>query len=271
MRNVNDSHAFAVAAIPARSSVLDVGAADGSMARFLRQLGCRVWGVEFEPSAAALARQWCEAVIEGDVEQLDFESAFDRAFDVILFLDVLEHVKDPLAVLRNALKVLDDRGHVVISLPNIAHAAMRAQMLSGRFAYTEVGLLDSTHLRFFDPVSVRQFLRDAGLVVLDESRVSFPIDGTEIPIDTSDLDPVVLEHLQAGEEADTYQFLFVAAPAGSRAVSEPTLLPARILQKELRSLRGVDQHATAQALHRLLASNHARRQALTEVLGSLQG
>jgi 2-polyprenyl-3-methyl-5-hydroxy-6-metoxy-1,4-benzoquinol methylase len=282
LRNVNDSHTFAVAAVPARSTVLDVGAADGSMARTLRQLDCRVWGVEFDPNAAALARNWCEEVAEGDVEQLNFTSTFGRKFDVILFLDVLEHVKDPLSVLRNALTVLEDSGHVVISLPNVAHAAMRAQLLSGRFSYTEVGLLDQTHLRFFDPVSVRQFLRDAGLVVLDEARVTFPIDGTEIAVDVDRLDPLVLEKMQEGEEAESYQFLFVAAPAGSSAAQEPTLLPARTLQRELRAAReqiavlegasGVrgllDRHAMAEQLQGLLNANRDRRRALANLLHS---
>jgi 2-polyprenyl-3-methyl-5-hydroxy-6-metoxy-1,4-benzoquinol methylase len=269
LRNVNDSHTFAVAAVPARSAVLDVGAADGSMARTLRQMGCRVWGVEFDPSSAALARAWCEEVVEGDVEQLDFAATFDQKFDVILFLDVLEHLKDPLTVLRNAQQVLADGGHIVISLPNVAHAAMRAQLLSGRFAYTEVGLLDQTHLRFFDPTSVRQFLRDAGLVVLDESRVTFPIDGTEIDVDVTALDPAVLKRLEEGEEANSYQFLFVVAPIGSKAAVDPPLFPARILQRELRRIRDLDSHSMTEFLSGLLHSNRARRDALAELLRSL--
>jgi 2-polyprenyl-3-methyl-5-hydroxy-6-metoxy-1,4-benzoquinol methylase len=268
LRNVNDSHTFAIAAIPARSTVLDVGAADGSMARTLRQLECRTWGVEFDAASAVLARSWCEEVVEGDVEQLNLPSAFGRKFDVILFLDVLEHLKDPLTVLKNSLTMLEDRGHVVISLPNVAHAAMRAQLLNGRFEYTEVGLLDQTHLRFFDAVSVRQFLNDAGLVILDEARVTFPIDGTEIDVDLAGIDPLVLDKLQEGSEAHTYQFLFIAAPAGSSAVTSPRLLPARILQRELRHARNQDGHALAEELQRLLGLNLNRRQALARLLHS---
>jgi len=235
LRNVNDSHAFAVAAVPAGSDVLDVGAADGSVARMLGQIGCRVWGVEYDPEAARAAQEWCQEVIVGDIEQLDLKGALGRRFDVILFLDILEHLKDPLTVLRGALDLLSDRGHVVISLPNVAHAAMRAQLLSGHFSYTPTGLLDNTHLRFFDPTSVHQFLRDAGLVVLDEDRVTFPIDGTEIAVRVDQLDPGVAEQLENDPEAESYQFLFIAAPEGSAAVSDPTFLPARVLQRELRA------------------------------------
>jgi 2-polyprenyl-3-methyl-5-hydroxy-6-metoxy-1,4-benzoquinol methylase len=276
LRNVNDSHAFAVAAVPAGSDVLDVGAADGSVARMLGQIGCRVWGVENDSEAARIAQDWCEDVIVGDIEQLDLKGALGRRFDVILFLDILEHLKDPLTVLRSALDLLSDRGHVVISLPNVAHAAMRAQLLGGHFSYTPTGLLDNTHLRFFDPTSVHQFLRDAGLAVLDEDRVTLPIDGTEIAVRVDELDPGVAEQFANDPESDSYQFLFVAAPEGSAAVTDPTFLPARVLQRELRAAQqhieelesqmgvraGLNRPEMTERLAHLLRSNRNRRRAL---------
>jgi len=280
LRNVNDSHAFAVASVPAGSNVLDVGAADGSMARILSQIGCRVWGVEYDPEAARMAQEWCEDVVVGDIEQLDLKGALGRHFDVILFLDILEHLKDPLTVLRGALDLLSDRGHVVISLPNVAHAAMRAQLLSGHFSYTPTGLLDNTHLRFFDPTSVHQFLRDAGLVVLDEDRVRLPIDGTEIEVRIAELDPSVAEQLENDPEAESYQFLFIAAPEDSAAVSDPTFLPARVLQRELGAAQrhieelesqlgvraGLTRHEMNERLAHLLRSNRNRRRALRSLV-----
>jgi 2-polyprenyl-3-methyl-5-hydroxy-6-metoxy-1,4-benzoquinol methylase/uncharacterized protein YjiS (DUF1127 family) len=280
LRNVNDSHAFAVAAVPAGSNVLEGGAADGSVARMLGQIGCRVWGVEYDPEAARLAQEWCEDVVVGDLEQLDLKGALGRHFDVILFLDILEHLKDPLTVLRGALNLLSDRGYVVISLPNVAHAALRAQLLSGHFSYTPTGLLDDTHLRFFDPTSVHQFIRDAGLVVLDEDRVTLPIDGTEIAVRVEDLDPGVAEQLENDPEAESYQFLFIAAPEGSTAVTDAPFLPARILQRELRAAQkhieelesqmgvraGITRHEMTERLAHLLRSNRNRRRALRSLV-----
>jgi 2-polyprenyl-3-methyl-5-hydroxy-6-metoxy-1,4-benzoquinol methylase len=283
LRNVNDSHAFAVAAVPAGSDVLDVGAADGSVARMLGQVGCRVWGVEYDPEAAKIAGEWCEDVVVGDLEELDLKGALGRRFDVILFLDILEHLKDPLTVLRSAIDLLSDRGHVVISLPNVAHAAMRAQLLTGHFSYTPTGLLDATHLRFFDPTSVHQFLRDAGLVVLDEDRVTLPIDGTEIAVRLEELDPGLAERLENDPEADSYQFLFIAAPEGSTAVTHPTVLPARVLQRELRVARqhieelesqmgvraGLNRHEMTERLRHLLRSNQNRRRVLRTLVQTM--
>ena len=45
-----------------------------------------------------MAQEWCEDVIVGDIEQLDLKGALGRRFDAILFLDILEHLKDPLTV-----------------------------------------------------------------------------------------------------------------------------------------------------------------------------
>jgi 2-polyprenyl-3-methyl-5-hydroxy-6-metoxy-1,4-benzoquinol methylase len=283
MRNVNDSHTFAVAAVRAGSDVLDIGAADGSVARMMVQAGCRVWGVEYDPDAAELAREWCEDVVVGDLELLDLKGVLGRSFDVILFLDILEHLKDPLTVLRDALSLLTESGYVVISLPNVAHSAMRAQLLSGRFSYTEMGLLDATHLRFFDPLSVRQFLTDAGLVVLDEARVTFPIDGTEIPVDLEELDPGLVEILQGDPESDSYQFLFVAAPAGSAAAENPPFLPARVLQRELRAAQeknaqlealvgvhgSMDRQGMIDRLQHLVNINRVRRQMLRTLVDTM--
>jgi len=227
-----------------------------------------------------VAQEWCEDVIVGDIEQLDLKGALGRRFDVILFLDILEHLKDPLTVLRGALDLLSDRGHVVISLPNVAHAALRAQLLSGHFSYTPTGLLDNTHLRFFDPTSVHQFLRDAGLVVLDEDRVRLPIDGTEIAVRVDELDPGVAEQFENDPEAESYQFLFIAAPEGSAAVSDPLFLPARVLQRELGAAQrhieelesqsgvraGLTRDEMTQRLAHLLRSNRNRRRALRSLV-----
>jgi len=278
LRNPNDSHAFAVASVPARSDVLDIGGADGSVARVLRSTGCRIWTVEQDPKTAKLAADWCEQVVVGDVEELDLEVALGHTFDVILFLDVLEHLREPLVVLRKSLSLLTETGYVVISLPNIAHAAVRAQLLGGRFAYTDVGLLDRTHLRFFDPVSVREFIRDAGLVVLDEDRVVFPLDATEIPVDVEALDPQTLRRLLESPGSETYQFLFIAAPEGSRPVTNPPFLPARILQRELRDARSRRQREGIEVrrddliaeLVALRNQSNARREVLRRLLSSVR-
>ena len=89
-----------------------------------------------------------------------------RRFDLILFADVLEHVADPIAVLRRLLGYLAEDGHVVVSLPNVAAWTVRLGLLAGRFDYRPSGILDDSHLRFFTRDSARRLLEGAGLEVL---------------------------------------------------------------------------------------------------------
>ena len=67
----------------------------------------------------------------------------------MVFGDVLEHLRDPLAVLMEFTESLKDDGVVIISLPNIANIYVRLNLLIGRFDYQDRGILDRTHIRFF--------------------------------------------------------------------------------------------------------------------------
>ena len=79
-----------------------------------------------------------------------------------MFGDTLEHLADPVAVLRRLRPALADDGALVVSIPNVANWAMRLGLLAGRFRYTERGILDRTHLRFYTARTVREMLAEAG-------------------------------------------------------------------------------------------------------------
>jgi 2-polyprenyl-3-methyl-5-hydroxy-6-metoxy-1,4-benzoquinol methylase len=210
------AHSLAILSVPLGARVLDIGAADGSVARALVQRGCQVWGVEANELAAARAKEVCEDVVVGDVELLDLHTVFSGvSFDVVLLLDVLEHLRAPVEVLRSATGLLTPHGCVVASIPNVGHGAVRLQLLKGRFVYTELGLLDQTHLRFFDRASVEAMFRDAGLIIRDNLRVKADLTETEIEIDLADFSAEVIDALRADPDAATYQFVFTAVPESS--------------------------------------------------------
>lgn len=79
--------------------------------------------------------------------------------------DVLEHLRDPLRVFTGLNRYLVPGGKVVVSVPNIAHVAIRVMLLFGSFEYMERGILDRTHLRFFTLRSFRRFLAQGGMQV----------------------------------------------------------------------------------------------------------
>src|SRR5262245_21140901 len=133
--------------VGAHKRVLELGCGSGHMTQALREQDCTVIGIEIHPEAAERAAANCERVIVGDLDYLDFqrELGTDR-FDVIVAADVLEHLKDPLSILRSVKQFLLPRGRLVISVPNVAHISIRLALLAGKFPYSETGLLDQTHL-----------------------------------------------------------------------------------------------------------------------------
>jgi 2-polyprenyl-3-methyl-5-hydroxy-6-metoxy-1,4-benzoquinol methylase len=226
------SQSQAVLLVPPGSMVLDIGAADGSVARPLAARGCRIWAIEADADAAAGARGACERVIVADVEELDLTAALEgQKFDFILVLDVLEHLRDPLALLERLPEHLVAGGRVIASIPNVTHGAVRLSLMSGAFNYTDAGLLDRTHLRFFDRRSAENLFTDARLRIVERLRVSRGLTETEIPIDPSAFPPSVIQKLNEDPDATTYQFLLVGKPSAGEQVPESVSLAERLQRK----------------------------------------
>jgi len=250
LENVNSSHTLAVLDVPAGSLVLDIGAADGSVARTLVERGSRVVGVEVDPDAAAAASQVCERVLTDDVETIDLAAELrGLEFDYVLLLDVLEHLRDPVKTLKTAAALLRPTGRIIVSVPNVTHAALRLALLSGRFAYTDKGLLDRTHLRFFDRAGLETMIERAGLSVVDRMRTIAGLTETEIPIEPEAFPPEALELALSGEDANTYQFVYVLAP-GATSHGDQVLALGEALQR--RALHAERARAEAEGYVRTL-------------------
>jgi 2-polyprenyl-3-methyl-5-hydroxy-6-metoxy-1,4-benzoquinol methylase len=172
------SHELVLAAVPDGVRVLDVGCAAGYLGAALTERGCTVVGVEMDPRDAASARVGYELVIEGDVEDPATVTQLPRDMQVVIFADILEHLRDPWSVLRASRDLLAPGGRVIVSLPNIAHWTARRALLRGDFTYSDFGLFDRTHLRFFTRDSARRLALDAGFEIANESfaAVALPVE-----------------------------------------------------------------------------------------------
>lgn len=147
--------------------VLDLGCGGGHNGALLKRAGAReVVGVELDAGAAAQARKRLDAVVQGDLAHLDLAQLGVEPFDAILASDVLEHLADPEAVLARALTHLRPGGAVVVSLPNVAHVVVFANLLMKRWPRRSSGIFDRTHLRFFAKRDMVRLLEGAGLRVL---------------------------------------------------------------------------------------------------------
>ena len=213
----NSTHNLVVGLVPKGARVLEFGCATGYMSEVLsRRLGCSVTGIEISPEAGELARQHCKRVIVGDAETLDLAALLgDEQFDIILFADVLEHLREPGALLGRVEPLLAEGGSIIASIPNIAHGSVRLALLNGEFQYHETGLLDSTHLRFFTRESIQQLFETAGYLITAWTRQRIDIDRTEIEVPKLPALEPVYEWLAQDPEVTTYQFLVQAVPAES--------------------------------------------------------
>lgn len=153
--------------------LLDVGSADGYLAELFRDGGFEVVCLESNSFYAAKARQKALHVVQADLDSPLPE--IRGPFDIIVCGDVLEHLKDPLTVLRELAKHLKADSRVILSVPNVAHLWIRLQLAAGRFEYGERGILDRTHLRFFTLSSFRRLLQDAGLEIIKLTCTPVPL------------------------------------------------------------------------------------------------
>lgn len=152
--------------------VLEVGCGAGATIAWLKSIRRVEFaaGVELMPGPAEMARTVCDQVLVGNVENLSLPFA-PESFDLILALDVLEHLIDPWAAVRRLHLLLKPGGCVIASIPNIAHYSVSLPLLRGRWEYVKSGILDSTHLRFFVQDSAQALLASSGLVVDRTERV----------------------------------------------------------------------------------------------------
>jgi 2-polyprenyl-3-methyl-5-hydroxy-6-metoxy-1,4-benzoquinol methylase len=207
----NNSHVAMLQMVGFNKRVLETGCASGHMSALLSAQGCSVVGMEIESSIVEPALEWLERAVIGDLEDPSIWSELDgESFDVILFGDVLEHLKDPLPALREAAQHLAPAGVVIISVPNISHADVKVALIKGTFPYSESGLLDRTHISFFTKESLVELVREAGLAVVEITRITVPVFSTEIGVSRDDIDDATLSAVTNDREAETYQFVVKA-------------------------------------------------------------
>ncbi len=199
--NLVDEYLERTNGVPA---VLDVGCGCGGNARAIRQLkpDAKLYGVEPNARAAELAREVFDGVHHGDTASWLGKHG-DQRFDVVVLADVLEHIANPVAFLR---ELASDPGvrnaHWVISVPNYAVWYNRIRTLFGIFEYTWSGLYDRTHLRFYTRHSVQRLLIECGFEIV-EDRCSPSLVQSAAPILRRFFEKEVTEgnHLALGESS----------------------------------------------------------------------
>lgn len=191
-------------------AVVDVGGSSGYVSRRLAAAGSRVVVLDRDEAAVADA---IGAGVEAHVVDLgrDDPPLGDAEFDLMLCMDILEHLSDPASALRRLRRLLRPDGRLIASVPNGANWTLRLSLLAGRWEYRERGLLDRTHLRNFTRSTFHRLMTDAGFVIVD-TDVTCPV-----PMKIGRAQAVAYHIARRLPGLLAYQHIVVAAPARERA------------------------------------------------------
>jgi 2-polyprenyl-3-methyl-5-hydroxy-6-metoxy-1,4-benzoquinol methylase len=144
-------------------TIVDVGCGTGRLGSCLRRPGRFVVGVEPEWELAQAARRVLDGVVPLRAEEA--MRTIRGAVDCFVFADVLEHMEDPVRVLRAAGERMTSRGALVVSIPNAAWAPVLRALAAGRWDVALAGVQARDHLFFTTPSSFARLAAECGLVV----------------------------------------------------------------------------------------------------------
>lgn len=159
--------------------VLEIGCAGGATGKELKnKLPVQYYvGIDISPEAANLAKNHLDRVIVANIEETDLASEHGLKhdeFDLLLALDVLEHLYNPWDTLSELSSYVKPGGYVVVSLPNIQNITIVQELIKGNWQYQDAGILDATHLRFFTLETAKKMFSGAGLSIKSIEHVLIP-------------------------------------------------------------------------------------------------
>lgn len=190
--------------------ILEIGCDCGGTLFRLKQIfpNASVYGTDINEAALRMASVFA-TVKESDIQKLDLDFG-ENDFDYILFGDVLEHLRNPLDVLKYCRKMMAPNGRIVASIPNIMHISVMKDLLDGHFIYKDSGIMDRTHIHMFTYNEIRSmFETDAGFNI-------YEITGVRTTNEETEAERVLIEKLLALSNEtdrfmyDTAQYLVVA-------------------------------------------------------------
>ncbi len=252
--------------------VLDIGCSSGNFGKeLIDQKHCTVDGVELNLDDARLAKKKLRKVFSFNIEEGAPKELWGQ-YDVVCFGDVIEHLVNPVVALENTKQLLKKNGKVVFSIPNMAHMSVRLMLLGGNFEYGETGLLDKTHLHFYDEKEVYRVFNEASLNIdkIDYVRRDIPTDVLKRILATLGLkaDKSFIENSKK-VNASAYQFIGISSMSQKSDIKQrPKLSPAiNEMEQHIKYIK--DVHAAQIKAHKKRI-NELESQ-VTRLSGELEG
>ncbi len=153
---------------PDAKTILEIGCGEGALCEAYRRVNPGVeWkGIDINEAAIKIA---ASKGVDGYFFDIDNATmiADDESADCIILGDILEHLKDPWTKLKRLTEIAKPGAQILASIPNVQHWSIIRDLLKGEWEYTDSGLLDRTHLRFFTLKSIRAMFDAAGLQIFE--------------------------------------------------------------------------------------------------------
>ncbi len=207
------------------AEILDIGCSSGYLAEYLiQQKNCQVSGIELSKEDAEIAKKVCKKVVIANVEDSIWEKEFEKnSFDYIIVADLLEHLKNPLELLKRLKSYIKPKGFIIVSIPNIAHVSIRLELLRGDFESEERGILDDTHLQYFTLKKFSNLIKKADLFVneLHYTTFDFPTKYLNEELEKLGLKTTsAFINLITKKESIAYQYIFKISAEKTKGISD---------------------------------------------------
>jgi 2-polyprenyl-3-methyl-5-hydroxy-6-metoxy-1,4-benzoquinol methylase len=204
--------------------VLELGPGPGTITKLLsKRSNCRVTALEIDAEAVKKLAPYCERVYQGDLNDPNWPDAVEskERFDAVTATDVLEHLYEPLTVLKAMKGLLNETGCIVVSLPHAGHSVIHACLLDEDFEYSDIGLLDRTHIRFFGIKNIQRLFENAGLKIVHAEFVVRKPEHTEFAKRWANTPSDIRSVLVRNPFGSVYQVVVKAVPedAAGKAIS----------------------------------------------------
>jgi len=154
--------------------ILDIGCSTGYLGKVLKEQENFVVGVDISEQASKQAQTVLDRAYCFDVEKqwpLELEN---EKFDIIVALEIIEHLFDPALFLKKIREFLEKDGTLIITVPNFLSWVNRIKFVFGKFRYTDQGIFDFGHIRFFTRKTLRILLNDSGFEIVKWNNIVFP-------------------------------------------------------------------------------------------------
>lgn len=206
----NNSLLLILQQIKPNSVVLEFGPANGRLTKYLKkELNCDVYLAELDEAAGMEALEYGKELVVGDIENYEWFGKFrEIKFDYILFADVLEHLRQPKNILAKSKLLLKQEGSILLSVPNMAHNSVLINLMKNELCYTDVGLLDNTHIHFFTYNGLERMIKECDLYPSKRMGTYCEVGKNEIANSVNDVENISPEYWNGRPYGEVYQFVY---------------------------------------------------------------